>query len=554
MKTMLKRCILLTAALVLAAGLLVAQGVDTSELESVVKNPDSISFINYSGPHSVISTAAQIRGIGSELAEPVSSDRGAFQQIGESDRYQIIHVVTPSEKGKLDADILILGSNAGVDHIKNLRRIIAGFLSSAYGYSTQDADTLAVFITVYNAVNRGNIGTYTAKYKSSVLQYLTADACGLSVNWQDWAGNSQIVIPLLSAVDGGLSTIDTTVISGREVVTSLRDESDRGVEERKNLVDLKEREASQAFDEAKNAQKEAVVSAEEARQAEAEAENVKKALVEAREEQRIAMEKAEETADKAAAYPDDEQAQKDAAEAREKALMADAEVESKEAEYDAAVAKAEKAREYSEQQSQEAAEKQKFSDRKNAETQQERISIAQDQQKNIDETAAARKIVTTYALLYNESERTSSLVILNAGNGQMLKTSPVTTIRSRRIYPVEGGFIAIAGKNSGTSDKNNQAVKLVIIDEDTMEIISQSHEILCEESDLVEYKGMYYGVMTDGKKNYAACWDQNLALVSQSLVEVQEKTPLIITGLGLAVTTSKGSIALLTVDTLDEIK
>ena len=79
--------------------------------------------------------------------------------------------------GNKEADILFIGKDATVDHIKNLRRIISAYLSSAYGYSEKDADTLAVFITVYNAVYRGQYDVYNSKYKAVVVKNLSQDNC-----------------------------------------------------------------------------------------------------------------------------------------------------------------------------------------------------------------------------------------------------------------------------------------------------------------------------------------------------------------------------------------
>ena len=76
---------------------------------------------------------------------------------GSQNLYYVIHAVDPNTKEKLDADILIIGENAQVDHVQNLRRILSSYLSSAYDYSRQDADTLAHFITVYNAVYRSKM-------------------------------------------------------------------------------------------------------------------------------------------------------------------------------------------------------------------------------------------------------------------------------------------------------------------------------------------------------------------------------------------------------------
>ncbi|MBQ6566877.1 MAG: hypothetical protein IJL80_07455, partial [Treponema sp.] len=232
-----------------------ALGVDENEIR-VTGDVGTIQFENYTGPHTVIETADAIteigRGLGRQVSRSVSRE-GTFNPNG---KYSIIHAVDENETGKFDADILILGANAGVDHIRNLRRIIAGYLSSAYGYSSRDADTIATFVTVYNAVYRNKLEIFQDRYKKVVTKNLTREKCGLSTKWSDWPGNTQIVIPLRD-LNGGLSTVDTSVISDRNVVDNMREKDDKGVDARQNMVDIKEREAEEAADKAAAAQEQA---------------------------------------------------------------------------------------------------------------------------------------------------------------------------------------------------------------------------------------------------------------------------------------------------------
>jgi multidrug efflux pump subunit AcrA (membrane-fusion protein) len=54
-----------------------------------------------------------------------------------------------------------------------------------------------------------------------------------------------VVIPLANRRSGGLTIIDTTTISEPEVIDSLRTEDDRGISDREQLADLKDREAEE---------------------------------------------------------------------------------------------------------------------------------------------------------------------------------------------------------------------------------------------------------------------------------------------------------------------
>ena len=172
-------------------------------------------------------------------------------------------------EGGLSSHVVILARNYGIPAVVGLNRasfqkkITNGevlIVDTEIGeiLADPDAETLAVFITVYNAVYYKNLEAFQNKYKKDVLDNLSADKCGLSVNYKDWPGNSQIVIPLFDIKDGGLSTVDTSVISDSQVVKHMQDDDDKNIESRKDMVDLKEREAEQASEKAQESQKNAV--------------------------------------------------------------------------------------------------------------------------------------------------------------------------------------------------------------------------------------------------------------------------------------------------------
>ena len=83
---------------------------------------------------------------------------------------------------------------------------------------------------------------FQEKYKKVVTNNLSSEKAGIALSYKDWPGKTQIVIPL-NDIKGGLSTVDTSVISDKQVVQSMQGEDDKGVESRKEMVDIKEREA-----------------------------------------------------------------------------------------------------------------------------------------------------------------------------------------------------------------------------------------------------------------------------------------------------------------------
>ncbi|MEE0999547.1 MAG: P83/100 family protein, partial [Treponemataceae bacterium] len=112
----------------------------------------------------------------------------------------------------------------------------------------------------------------------------------------------------------------------------------------------------------------------------------------------------------------------------------------------------------------------------------ERSEIATDQQKNIADAKAEAKMVTTYGLqLVDNSNLLSKLVFLDVETGKIVKSSPVQVIRNRSIVSTGNGFAAIAGETAG----ENQAIRLVILDPENLEIVSQTEEDVAPNAVLV---------------------------------------------------------------------
>ncbi len=502
----MKKLLLIASIFMLAAGVF---ALEVNEPELRVTGSETVEFINYTGPHKVIDSLEAIKRIGSDMGKTIVPEKPS--EVGNKNKYFVIHAVDENEKGKLDADILFIGPDATVDHIKNLRRIISAYLSSAYGYSEKDADTLAVFITVYNAVYRGQIDVYNSKYKAVVTKNLSKENCGLSVNYKDWPGKSEIVIPLYD-ISGGLSTVDTSVISDSTVVDSMKEDDDKNVDSRKDMVDLKEREAEQATDKAQQAQKKA---AEE-----------NKKLDDKKKEATQAQKKADEAKKEAQKNPTTEN--------KQKAETAQKQADEKKEEVKEQEKKTEEAK-------QEAKDNQELADKKQNEAYDERKEIAKDQQEVQEKAAAEAKMPSEYGIiLSDEKNLLSRLVRFNTDTGEIIKKSPVTQIRNRTIYALGNEFIAVAGEDAG-----NAAIKLVTIDQQNMEITSESNETLAPDSVLVRDGNDFYCVIAEGNDWKVGKFDSNLVLKLKSDVYVKSSTPITITDSGLVITDNYGRLRLL---------
>nr|MCR4954560.1 hypothetical protein [Treponema sp.] len=109
-------------------------------------------------------------------------------------------------------------------------------------------------------------------------------------------------------------------------------------------------------------------------------------------------------------------------------------------------------------------------------------------------------------------------------------------------------FIAVCGENSGKS-----AVRLCLIDAETLELKAESNETLSESSDLVPYNDKFFVIIQDAKKNYIAAYDKTLTLKNKSQIEVTPSTPLNLTKHGLLVTSANGTPVMLSLDDLHTI-
>jgi len=480
------------SALLLAAAAgtnLAAQGVDREELDK--SKSAKIIFINYEGPYARIESREDIRGIGLALGRAI---KAGARRAGAANRYFAVHPAAAADQERLNADIFGLGVDAGVDHIDNVRLILQGYLEGAYDYSAGDAALLAEFITIYNAVYRGNWDYFTGRYQKEAQDELSADKAGLSIRFDEWPGRALIVIPLATAKPGTLSAVDTTSITEEKVVDEMRKEGDRGVEQRKEMVDLKEREAA-AAEQSADLQREAIAEEEQKLAAE-------KAALEAEKAQAAAEQKKAQQAAAAGAAADPS-AEKDREEKQRELADREAEVKEKEAALDA--------------KKEEAAATEAFAEQKAQEAKEDRKDIAEDQQDLIAEQEAGTVAPAGVMglRLTDPDAPLGSLVILDTAGYAELSASAMNTINGRTLTVLDGALIAIAGRAQGSG-----AIRLVRIDPKTLQSDKQGEDDITAESLLWLNGKDLYALTLVGGKRFLGRFDADLVRKARSSVEV----------------------------------
>lgn len=503
--------------------------INTDELEQSLPE---VTFINYEGPQAVINTRAQITSIGTSLGS------------GSGDsRYFVVRSITDDEPDKLNADIIGLGPGAGVDHIRNLRLIIAGYLVASYNYSAEDAATLASFITVYNAVYRGNMNYLGGKYKSAVMGHITQDNAGLSTNYQDWPGKTMMLIPLGKPVTP-LSTVDTSALTEPAVVDNLRNNEDnQGVEQRQNMVDLKERESDAANQQAQDLRDDAAKQQEAVDTGKQEVAQQKQEVE--TEKQNIADEQQKLDQDKAAGNvtPQEAQAKQDELDQRaQDNQQKEQEVAQKEDDLNQQQAQATQTK-------QAADDAQAVADQKSGEAQAERDGIQQDQQNQIDNAPPAPAADTSVLAIKmaGTNAKQGQFVIIDTKTGSTAKTSALNTVAIRSVQMVGGKVFAIAGDASAATG----AVRLIELDTTGLTIATQGTDDINADSLLWVNGNDLYAITASGGKNYIARFNASLAKQAQSATAVNASAGVFIQNGKLMTQAENGSALVLDASTLN---
>jgi flagellar motor protein MotB len=448
-----------------------------------------VVFINYEGPHAILDTREQIRQIGVGLGRQISdSERGNAATLagltveqkktysykfeaGSLNRYFVIHCVSGPEGNKIDSDIFGLGVDTGVDHIRNLRVIIQGYLQTGYNYSEKDAALLAEYITIYNAVYRGNWDYFTNRYKTQVMNNLTKDKAGLSIRYDEWPGRTLIVIPLGF---GGLSSIDTSTITDQKVIEEMRKEDDQGLPQRREMVNLLERESERAEQQART-QRESI----------------------REDEKQIAQERRQ--------VQEDQQQGKIT---QEEARKAQDDLNKREEEVD--------------QRKEEAQKLEDFAEKKSEEAQQQRQEIARDQQ-----NAIAQDTNSIYGVTIERTTPTTMgrIVRLNVADGKETKKSPLDTVHVRTVTFTGGRILAVAGENKGQG-----AVRLIEVNQSSLEMARQGNDDIKSGSLLWVNGNDLYAIIIDLQKNqcYLGRFNTNLELQAKSSVRVHPESSITI--------------------------
>ncbi|HDQ15364.1 MAG TPA: hypothetical protein ENN41_11185 [Sediminispirochaeta sp.] len=447
-----------------------------SELETVADQ--QVEFINYQGPHAKVETTAEIRGIGTSLSRSlVDGETAGVLRSGFFDKYEIKHIVGSGEQEGLNADMFLILPEAQVDHIDNIRRILSSFMQENYGINADRADALAVFTTVYNAIHRSDMEYFSRIYNPTVLKELDREKAGMSRSYNEWPGTSQILIPLSS-----LGRPSAETLGGDEkVLEEIRDQEDRGIDERKEIVEMREEELAaerEALEEEKTVSQEREADEDEFQERDLDEEVV---VEEAKKTTGVDR---EEQAESLRIQRDEEEPAAEVEELEEESELVRRERELYQRE---------------------------------EQISQERERIAQDEEELIEQEEAEEAApqaappdmeqFTPFILVREQRDGVLGTMVLLDRRGSIRKRSQLNSIRNKQAQPHKDLLYVIAGE-----DAPPRLVKIVALDQETLEVRHESNLEVFQGSSLLLFDEKLYSVFVEEGEYYLGRFSEELEI------------------------------------------
>ena len=142
-----------------------------------------------------------------------------------------------SQDDKMGGDILTLSSDFKANHINTIKRILSAYIQSTFSYDTKKSDILTFYVLYYNVMHRANKNFFIEKYSKILTGDLVQESVGISVNYSEWTGKTQIVVPFIKNILKDKKT-DLPISELEDIVNPDLDKKKKGVQEKGDLTGL----------------------------------------------------------------------------------------------------------------------------------------------------------------------------------------------------------------------------------------------------------------------------------------------------------------------------
>lgn len=206
--------------------------------ENEIRGSKKVKFINRNNSRSTKSSRKQNEALGKTLALRMELDPT------KTHAYKGVKVkrIPTGTEGKLGADVLMLEEDSNFGHIHSIQRMLTSYIQNSFEFTEDDAQTIALYVIYYNAMHRNEKSYFKTKYDEPVTNTLDVEMTGLALSYRQWAGASQIVLPL--AFNEARGKHDIT-LDELEVEVNKLDNKKIPTEEREKIeeiIDLRKKE------------------------------------------------------------------------------------------------------------------------------------------------------------------------------------------------------------------------------------------------------------------------------------------------------------------------
>ncbi len=482
-----------------------------------IKSPE-VDFVNRSNvPFTPAQRRAEINSGGTMADEVVENQRSENNGI-------TIRRVFNRESDKYGADIITIQPNSSIGHINRVERVLTGYLMKAFEYDENDAAVIARFVLYYNANNRGNMSLITEKYSEEVAAAVAEEKLGIDRTYRNWAGNTQMVLPLRkSAVRPG-----ETDLNNKEIEDETKNAEDSEKKEFEEITDDRREDEQEKLDQKDDELKK---QQEDLKKQE---EELKKQQEQAESEREDTGRRLEELRDDPNADPADvkeaEEAVKEAEKKQEEIAKKQEEVQKQQEETQ------QKQEEVKEQQQEVAEETQKDqqeetavntnTDDTNANTTTDTTDTTGDQkdqeenkplekEEEVSDNVVQDKILFMRVLRYtNDGHYNNELWFIDAAANDALKRSSYTKICSRDFIVVPDTGVLVTGYIGEVDDPSQH--RLVMLDTETLDKSKESAERVYWDTPMIIQDGKIYAIMEKDGEFFLARFNTDLTLDAQS--------------------------------------
>lgn len=506
-----------------------------------ISQSKQVNFTNYEGTGRKFESVSQIKSIGYQLS--YKKTRGSESDVFRYHmKYHVLRV-SAEEPEKYSSDIFYIDRDASVDHIKNVRRIISAYLEGSYGYSVKEADAIALYLTYYNAVYRGDTDYFASKYSARILDHITRQNAGISTKYNEWPGRTAIVIPLTKeSKKGKLEKIDPFAISDEKTTSEVKKDKE-SKDERKEIIELKKKDIEKSKtdleEEKKKLEEKKKTVTEEKKRTEDKKEEVEKKKEEIKKEKdetskikdpEEKKKKEEEIKKKEEEVKKEEKQIKESEEKIKKdeetikktekeTEKKEEEIEKKEEDVKKETGETTEEKKDKEKSPEEEALTKKEDDLKKKEAElDKREDLLKDKQS--DPNVFGLKLYYLKVRDYLEGGHyNNELYMINASTKKIEFKSPVNNICGRRYDVFSGGIVVITHQGDHVSGH-----RLTLIDREKLTVKATGDNDIFWRSFIEIRENNIYAIIREGNSFYLGKFDQELKLVSRSKEKISEDT------------------------------